>query len=162
MKTESRLSRLSRLYELSARLDAILFGRDDEESGGDLQQKVGMLAGGAGGVAAGLALPGIARRQAGIDQGHRNAMAQRIKTARTQDRAAAAAGISNERIAGAGLKTTGKLGVAGRLGNTSRRWNKRLAGGGAGMRGAAALGLGLAGAAGGYAVGKMFNPDTYA
>ncbi|MGB8167729.1 MAG: hypothetical protein WCF18_09590 [Chthoniobacteraceae bacterium] len=122
-------------------------------------EHIGAMAGAAGGLAAGAALPSIARRQVGIYQANRNAQAGRIRTARMQDRVAAAKGISNERIAGAGIRTTGKLGAMGKLRNANFRLNKRLAGGGS--RGIAAGVLGIGGALGGYAGGKLLNPATY-
>jgi hypothetical protein len=145
----------------SLRKDEIAFGPYDEnyDTRPGLQtEHVGALAGAAGGISAGAAMPSIARRQVGIDQANRNAQAGRIRTARMQDRVAATKGISNERI-GSALKTTGRLGTMGRLRNGSFRLNKRLARGGG--RGIAAGVLGIGGALGGYAAGKLLNPATY-
>jgi hypothetical protein len=146
----------------SLRKDTIAFASPYEENydtrPGLQSEHIGAMAGAAGGIAAGAALPSIARRQVGIDQANRNAQAGRIRTARMQDRVAATKGISNERI-GANLKTTGKIGAAGRLRNASFRMNKRLAGGG-GRRLAAGV-LGVGGALAGYAAGHVLNPATY-
>jgi len=69
-------------------------------------------------------------------------------------------GISNERVAGAGFKTTASSGRWARSANASFRMNKRLAGGGgaASRRRASAS----AGAIAGYGIGKLLDPNTYA
>ncbi|MEA3210985.1 MAG: hypothetical protein QOE70_4042 [Chthoniobacter sp.] len=102
-------TRLQRLYSLSARIDTILFRQRDEEGqepGGDLQQKIGAMAGGAAGGAVGARLPSIARRQARIDAaappvtgGFRTAKAanlnvnRKLSKLRTRGRGMAALGL---------------------------------------------------------------------
>ena len=150
-----------------ARLDAILFARnpygveeEEQEQGIGQIGKFGAGAGAVGGLAGGLMLPGIAKRTMGVDVANRNAQAQRTRTARTQDRMAAANGISNERVAGAGLKTTGRHGWQRKLRNANFRGNRRLAGMGMRGRGIAGLGLGLLGGAVGSAAGNRLDSWT--
>lgn len=155
-----RSTLLLHLSALNARLDSTLrkgeiaFGIYDEDRP-SVPAMVGAGAGALGGMAAGAMLPRIARSQVNIDQAGRNAQAQRIRTARTQDRVARANGLSNERIPGAGLKTTGKLGMGGKIRNANFRLNKRMAGGGG--RGIAAGVLGIGGALAGYGIGKLMD-----